>query len=104
MAAIAYEVKIPLLLFVVSLAAIAQPPPKPAPNLVKANFNNTIKLNAYADNWCMIYSNGKLVAVDSIEFLPHNVISVPILPIYPMTIAVLAKDNADPKTGLEYGT
>ena len=52
----------------------------------------------------MIYINGKLVAVDSIEFLPHNVISVPILPIYPMTIAVLAKDNADPKTGLEYGT
>jgi hypothetical protein len=28
---------------------------------------------------------------------------VDILPEYPMTIAVLTKDNADPKTGLEYG-
>ena len=94
-----------VLLFVLAAFTVAaQPPPRPDPNLVKATFNNTIKLNAYGDNWCMIYINGKLVAVDSIEFLPHNVISVPILPIYPMTIAVLAKDNADPKTGLEYGT
>lgn len=52
----------------------------------------------------MISINGKLIATDSIEFLPHNVVSVNILPVYPMTIAVLAKDNADPGTGLEYGT
>ena len=84
--------------------AFGQTPPRPDPNLIKATMNNTIRLNAYADNWCMIYINGKLIATDSIEFLPHNVISVPILPIYPMTIAVLAKDNADPKTGMEYGT
>ena len=84
---------------------LAQGPPPPAnPNLIKATFANTLKLNAYADNWCIIYINGKLAAVDQIEFLPHNVVSVNILPIYPMTIAVLAKDNADPKTGLEYGT
>lgn len=72
--------------------------------VVKANFNNVLKLNAYADNWCMIYINGKLAAVDQIEFLPHNVVTVSVLPIYPMTIAVLARDNADPKTGMEYGT
>ena len=71
---------------------------------IKAGFANLVKLSAYADNWCMIYINGKLVAVDSLEFLPHNVVSVNILPAYPMTIAVLARDNADPKTGLEYGT
>jgi hypothetical protein len=65
---------------------------------------DTIKLNAYADNWFMLYVNGRLVAVDSIPFTPHNVISVDFLPEYPMTIAVLAKDNADPKTGMEYGT
>src|SRR3954471_10298905 len=46
--------------------------------------------------------NGELVAVDSIKFIPHNVVSVDILPSYPMTIAVMAKDNADPKTGMEY--
>ena len=74
------------------------------PGVIKANFNNVIKLSAYADNWCMIYINGKLAGADQIEFLPHNVVAVSVLPVYPMTIAVLAKDNADPKTGLEYGT
>ena len=82
--------------------AVAQAPP-PA-GITKATFANVLKLNAYADNWCMIYINGKLAAVDQIEFLPHNVVAANILPIYPMTIAVLAKDNADPKTGLEYTT
>jgi hypothetical protein len=72
-------------------------------NLIKPTIAHTISLNAYADNWCAIFINGKLVAADSIDFLPHNQISVKILPEYPMTIAVLAKDNADPATGLEYG-
>ncbi|MBL9202763.1 MAG: hypothetical protein JNL39_19775, partial [Opitutaceae bacterium] len=71
--------------------------------LVKPTIAHTITLSAYADNWCAIFINGKLVAADSIDFLPHNQISVRILPEYPMTIAVLAKDNADPATGLEYG-
>jgi hypothetical protein len=35
--------------------------------------------------------------------MPHNVVSVDILPEYPMTIAIMGRDNADPKTGLEYG-
>lgn len=77
---------------------------RPDPGLVRPTFSNVLKLNAYADNWCLIYINGRLVAADSIEFLPHNVVSVNILPAYPMTIAVMAKDNADPQTGLEYGT
>ena len=92
-------------LFLVAMAlglagsALAQPPAA----LVKPGINDTITLKAYADNWCAIFINGKMVAVDSIDFLPHNEISVRILPEYPMTIAVLAKDNADPATGLEYG-
>jgi phosphatidylethanolamine-binding protein (PEBP) family uncharacterized protein len=72
--------------------------------LVKPSMADTIKLNVYADNWFMLYVNGRLVAVDSIQFTPHNVVSVDFLPEYPMTIAVLAKDNADPKTGMEYGS
>ncbi len=72
-------------------------------NLIKPGIQNTVSLNAYADNWCTIFINGKMVAVDAIDFLPHNQISIKILPEYPMTIAVLAKDNADPATGLEYG-
>jgi hypothetical protein len=51
----------------------------------------------------MMYINGKLVAVDPIDFLPHNPVTLDILPEYPMTIAVMAKDNANPRTGLEYG-
>lgn len=72
--------------------------------LIKPNINDTMKLNVYADNWFMLYVNGRLVAVDPIEFTPHNVVSVDFLPEYPMNIAVLVKDNADPKTGLEYGS
>jgi hypothetical protein len=68
----------------------------------KPTLNDTVKANVYADNWFVLYINGKLTAVDSIEFLPHNVVSVDVLPSYPMTIAVMAKDNADPKTGMEY--
>lgn len=89
----------------VALAA-AEPkkkrPPGP-PGVVKPAMSDTIRANIYADNWFVLYVNGKLTAVDSIDFIPHNVVSVDILPEYPMTIAVMAKDNADPKTGLEYG-
>jgi len=68
----------------------------------KPQMSDTVKANVYADNWFVLYINGELVAVDSIKFIPHNVVSVDILPSYPMTIAVMAKDNADPKTGMEY--
>lgn len=71
--------------------------------LVKPTMADTVKVNVYADNWFVLFINGELAAVDSIKFTPHNVVSVDILPEYPMTIAVMAKDNADPKTGLEYG-
>lgn len=77
---------------------------KPQDGLIKPSISDTMKLNVYADNWFMLYVNGRLVAVDPIQFTPHNVVSVDFLPEYPMTIAVLAKDNADPKSGLEYGT
>jgi hypothetical protein len=70
--------------------------------LRKPQMADTIQANVYADNWFMLYINGELVAVDSIKFIPHNVVSVDILPTYPMTIAVMAKDNADPQTGMEY--
>lgn len=71
--------------------------------VVKPTLSDTIKLNVYADNWFKLYVNNRLVAVDPIEFTPHNVVSVDFLPEYPMHIAVLVKDNADPRTGLEYG-
>ncbi len=92
-------------LFGPSSLVIAQSGPaakSPATKVRKPQMADTIKANVYADNWFMLYINGELVAVDSIAFIPHNVISVDLLPSYPMTIAVLAKDNADPKTGMEY--
>lgn len=108
-------------LLVVGSATIAQDQPKDQPQkggggqkkgggrggdnkgLVKPTMADTLRVNVYADNWFALFINGELVAVDSIKFTPHNVVSVNILPDYPMTIAVMAKDNADPKTGLEYG-
>ncbi len=71
--------------------------------LVKPTMADTVRLNVYADNWFILYINGKLVATDPIDFLPHNVVSVDVLPEYPMTIAVMAKDNANAATGMEYG-
>ena len=68
----------------------------------KPQMTDTVKANVYADNWFVLYINGELIAVDSISFIPHNVVSVDILPSYPMTIAAKARDNADPKTGMEY--
>ncbi len=79
-----------------------RPPPSGGSRIRKPQMADTVKANMYADNWFMLYINGELVAVDSIKFIPHNVIAVDILPAYPMTIAVMAKDNADPKTGMEY--
>ncbi len=76
--------------------------PKGGPKINKPKISDTVKATVYADNWFQLYLNGNLVAVDSISFIPHNVVSVDILPEYPMTIAVMAKDNADPETGLEY--
>ncbi len=68
----------------------------------KPGIADTLRANIYADNTFVLYINGRLTAVDSIESIPHNVISVDILPEYPMTVAVMAKDNANPKTGTEY--
>ncbi|MEI8021790.1 MAG: hypothetical protein WCH39_26505 [Schlesneria sp.] len=95
------------LIFGAALFSWAQrPDDRPAPSgggkLRKPQMGDTVKANIYADNWFILYINGELVAVDSIKFIPHNVVSVDILPSYPMTIAVMAKDNADPKTGMEY--
>lgn len=92
-----------VLVLVVGLFAQAQrPAAATSGKLRKPQMSDTVKANMYADNWFMLYINGELVAVDSIKFIPHNVVSVDILPTYPMTIAVMAKDNADPKTGMEY--
>lgn len=85
-----------LLMLAASLTSNAKQPPR------KPRIADTIKANVYADNSFKLYINGELVAVDSISFVPHNVVSVDILPAYPMTIAAMGIDNADPKTGMEY--
>ncbi|MEY2724232.1 MAG: hypothetical protein RLZZ458_99 [Planctomycetota bacterium] len=86
----------------VATAAPLPPQDPPAGKLRKPQMTDTVKASVYADNNFQLYINGELTAVDSITFIPHNVVSVDILPRYPMTIAVLARDNADPKTGMEY--
>jgi hypothetical protein len=49
------------------------------PGLVKPSLADTMKLNVYADNGFMLYVNGRLVAVDPIQFTPHNVVSIDFL-------------------------
>ena len=75
----------------------------PRNGIVKPAMTDTMRGSMYADNWFALWVNGRLVCIDSIDFLPHNVVSVDLLPEYPMTIAVMAKDNASPTTGCEYG-
>lgn len=88
---------------VLSLAVVGAYGQRPRPGGVrKPTIADTVRANIYADNWFVLYVNGEMVAVDSIKFIPHNVVSVDLLPQYPMTIAVLARDNADPQTGMEY--
>ena len=64
---------------------------------------DTVKGSINAGNWFAFYLNGWLAAIDPIAFLPHNVVNVDLPPEYPMTIEIIAHDNADPKTGLGYG-
>ena len=73
-----------------------------APATRKPVLSDTLQATVYADNWFSLYINGELVAVDSIAFMPHNIVTVDLLPTYPMTLAVVAKDNFDPDTGMEY--
>lgn len=56
----------------------------------------------YADNYVELYVNGRLIVKDPIVFTPHNVVVTKFRAAYPMTIAVLLKDFAHPRTGLEY--
>jgi len=52
------------------------------PGLVKPSLADTIKLNVYADNGFMLYVNGRLVAVDPIQFTPHKVVSIDFLTLH----------------------
>ncbi|MFT5127712.1 MAG: hypothetical protein ACI8W8_001319 [Rhodothermales bacterium] len=95
--------RLALILVLCAGCVLAQKPRKPkGPRIHKPKISDARKAAIYADNWFKLYINGNLVAVDSISFIPHNVVAVDILPEYPMTIAVMARDNADPKTGMEY--
>ena len=95
-------ISLTVVLLLGALAVDAQRRRQPRPAGKRPRMSDTVKASIYADNWFEMYINGKLVAVDSIEFIPHKIISVDILPRYPMTVAVLAKDFADAQTGLEY--
>jgi hypothetical protein len=62
----------------------------PQDGIVKPAMSDTVRGAMYADNWFAMWINGRLVAVDSIDFLPHNVVSVDLLPEHP-------PDRIDPK-------
>lgn len=78
--------------------AASSPPSSVAPTQNAATVTGVI----YADNWFQLYVNGALIATDPTPFKPFDVIPVSFPAVYPMTIAIVAKDYADPVTGLEY--
>ena len=47
----------------------------------KPRIDETIKANVYANNSFKLYINGEFIAVDSMAFVPHNVVSVDVLPL-----------------------
>ena len=55
-------------------------PGKGGAKIAKPKIEDAVRATIYADNWLQLYLNGNLVAVDSISFIPHNVVSVDILP------------------------
>lgn len=67
-----------------------------------AENSTTITGHVFADNWFELYVNGRRVAVDPIEFTPHNTVPVQFKSSYPMVYAIHAKDFAHPRSGLEY--
>ena len=80
-------------------AGSGAPPPKPP---VPVGNPNEVTGFVYADNWFQLYVNGTLVATDPTPFKPFDVVPVSFPAVYPMTIAIVAKDYGDPFTGLEY--
>lgn len=81
------------LLLAASTAAAQAPPGQ-----IKPAQSDLLKGSVYADNWFVLYVNGKLIAVDPIDFLPHNQVNVELLPEYPMTIAVQPAGDIQPTT------
>ncbi len=79
-------------------AAGGKPPLPAAPAVGPGELAGAV----YADNWFQLYANGKLVATDPTEFKPHDVVHVRFEATYPLTLAILAKDYCDERTGLEY--
>ena len=68
----------------------------------KPEIEDTQKLNVDAEKGFKLFINGELIAVDSIRFMPHNVISVDFFSTYPMTTAIMAEDNTNLVTAMEY--
>ena len=64
----------------------------------------TISGYIYADNYFEFYFNGELIAVDSIDFIPHNAeaVSFEAPADGKRSFAILAKDFSDDVTSLEY--
>ena len=65
-----------LILLTSMLPVAAQEGGQPKRSVRKPRIADTVKANVYADNSFKLYINGELVAVDSIKFVPHNVVSV----------------------------
>ena len=75
--------------------------PTPAVSATTVSFSADI----WADNWFAMYVNGVKVAVDPVPITTtksFNKVSVTFKAKYPLTVAIIAKDYVENKSGLEY--
>ena len=65
----------------------------------------TFRADVWADNWFAMYVNGLKVAVDPVPITTtksFNKVSINFKAKYPLTVAIIAKDYVENKSGLEY--
>lgn len=70
-----------------------------------ANAATSFTADIWADNWFAMYVNGVRVALDPVAITTtksFNKVSVTFSASYPLTIAIMAKDYTENKSGLEY--
>lgn len=81
-----------------ALVAVAQP-------TTPASAATSFTADIWADNWFAMYVNGVRVAIDPVSITTtksFNKVSATFSATYPLTIAILAKDYTENKSGLEY--
>jgi phosphatidylethanolamine-binding protein (PEBP) family uncharacterized protein len=92
-------------IFAVLTASLLLVSDMPAPAQAISATTVSFSADVWADNWFAMYVNGVKVAVDPVPITTtksFNKVSVNFKAKYPLTVAIIAKDYVENKSGLEY--